>query len=462
MDALTLARWQFAITTVYHFFFVPVTLGLSIAVAIMQTAYYRTGKDVYRKMTKFWGKLFLINFAIGVVTGIVLEFQFGMNWSNYSKFMGDIFGAPLAIEALLAFFMESTFLGIWIFGWDKLSKKVHLASIWLVAIGSNLSAIWILAANSFMQQPVGYVIRNGRAEMVDFFALIANGHLWVQFPHVFFSAVATSGFLILAISAYHLFRKNKNEMFIKSFKFGAGYAFIGSLLVILVGHTQAQYMVKVQPMKMAAAEALWETENPAAMSLFTFGDEKNRRDVWAIRVPGLLSFLAYNKFEGELKGIKNLQQEAEQKYGPGNYIPPVAVSYWTFRIMVGAGFLMLFISIINLIKAFKEKYELKPFWYKVTFWGMLLPVIANTTGWLFTEIARQPWTVFGLIRTEESVSPNVSTSSVLFSLIAYTLIYSILMIIMISLMIKYAKRTPEEIEKDEPESEIPNSVLNKI
>lgn len=462
MDALTFSRWQFAITTVYHFFFVPVTLGLSIAVAIMQTAYYRTGKDVYRKMTKFWGKLFLINFAIGVVTGIVLEFQFGMNWSNYSRFMGDIFGAPLAIEALLAFFMESTFLGIWIFGWDKLSKKVHLASIWLVAIGSNLSAIWILAANSFMQQPVGYVIRNGRAEMVDFFALIANGHLWVQFPHVFFSAVATSGFLILAISAYHLFRKNKNEMFIKSFKFGAGYAFFGSLLVILVGHTQAQYMVKVQPMKMAAAEALWETENPAAMSLFTFGDEKNRRDVWAIRVPGLLSFLAYNKFEGELKGIKNLQQEAEQKYGPGNYVPPVAVSYWTFRIMVGAGFLMLFISIINLIKAFKEKYELKPFWYKVTFWGMLLPVIANTTGWLFTEIARQPWTVFGLIKTEESVSPNVSTGSVLFSLIAYTLIYAILMIIMISLMIKYAKRTPEEIEKDEPESEIPNSVLNKI
>ncbi len=462
MDALTLARWQFAITTVYHFFFVPVTLGLSIAVALMQTAYYRTGKDVYRKMTKFWGKLFLINFAIGVVTGIVLEFQFGMNWSNYSRFMGDIFGAPLAIEALLAFFMESTFIGIWIFGWDKISKKFHLASIWLVAIGSNLSAIWILAANSFMQQPVGYAIRNGRAEMVDFFALITNGHLWVQFPHVFFSAIATSGFLILAISAYHLFRKNKNEMFLKSFKFGAGYAFIGTFLVILVGHTQAQYMVKIQPMKMASAEALWESENPAAMSLFTFGDEKNRRDVWAIKVPGLLSFLAYNKFEGEVKGINNLQKEAEQKYGPGDYVPPVAVSYWSFRIMVGAGFFMLLISIINLVKAFKEKYDFHPFWYKVTFWSLLLPVIANTTGWLFTEIARQPWTVFGLIRTEESVSPNVSTGSVLFSVIAYTLIYAILMIIMISLMIKYAKRKPEEIEEDDAESDIPNSVLNKI
>jgi cytochrome d ubiquinol oxidase subunit I len=462
MNALTLARWQFAITTVYHFFFVPITLGLSIAVAIMQTAYHRTGKEVYRKMTKFWGKLFLINFAIGVVTGIVLEFQFGMNWSNYSRFMGDIFGAPLAIEALLAFFMESTFLGVWIFGWDRIPKKLHLASIWLVAIGSNLSAIWILAANSFMQQPVGYAIRNGRAEMVDFFALITNGHLWVQFPHVFFGAMATTGFLILAISAYHLFKKEKHETFIKSFKFGAVYAVIGTLLVILVGHTQAQYMIKVQPMKMAAAEALWESENPAAMSLFTFGDEKNRRDVWAIKAPGLLSFLAYNKFDGEVKGIKNLQAEAEAKYGPGDYVPPVAVSYWTFRIMVGAGFLMLLISVINLVKAFKEKFEFRPLWYKVTFWSFLLPVIANTTGWIFTEIARQPWTVFGLFRTEQSVSPNVSTGSVLFSLIAYTLIYAILMIIMIGLMIKYGKRSPDEIEKEETLSEIPNSVVNNL
>jgi cytochrome d ubiquinol oxidase subunit I len=221
-------------------------------------------------------------------------------------------------------------------------------------------------------------------------------------------------------------------------------------------------MVKVQPMKMAVAEALWESENPAAMSLFTFGDEKNRRDVWAIKVPGLLSFLAYNKFDGEVKGIKNLQAEAEAKYGPGDYVPPVAVSYWTFRIMVGAGFLMLLISVINLVKAFKEKFEFRPLWYKVTFWSFLLPVIANTTGWIFTEIARQPWTVFGLIRTEQSVSPNVSTGSVLFSLIAYTLIYAILMIIMIGLMIKYGKRSPDEIEKEETLSEIPNSVVNNL
>lgn len=459
MDALTLARWQFAITTVYHFFFVPITLGLSIAVAIMQTAYYRTGNEAYKKMTKFWGKLFLINFAIGVVTGIVQEFQFGMNWSQYARFMGDIFGAPLAVEALLAFFMESTFLGIWIFGWERVSKKFHLASIWLVAIGSNLSAIWILAANSFMQQPVGYAIRNGRAEMTDFFAIITNGHLWVQFPHVFFGAVATAGFLILSVSVYQLVKKGKHEVFMKSFKFGAVYALVGSLFVILVGHNQAQYMIKIQPMKMAAAEALWESENPAAMSLFTFGDEKNRKDVFAIKIPGALSFLAYNKFDGEVKGIKNLQKKAEEKFGSGDYVPPVAVSYWTFRIMVGAGFLMLLIALLTTIQAFKSKFEFKPLWYKIVFWSMALPFIANTTGWIFTEIARQPWTVFGLFKTADSVSNTVSAGEVGFSLVAYTLIYAILMVIMIGLMMKFAKRNVDEIEAEE--KEVDNSVLSK-
>ncbi|MGQ9799296.1 MAG: cytochrome ubiquinol oxidase subunit I [Ignavibacterium sp.] len=459
MDVLTLARWQFAITTVFHFFFVPITLGLSIATAIMQTAYYRTGNEAYKKMTKFWGKLFLINFAMGVVAGIVQEFQFGMNWSQYSRFMGDIFGAPLAIEALLAFFMESTFLGIWIFGWEKLPKKMHLAAIWLVAIGSNLSAIWILTANSFMQQPVGYAIKNGRAEMTDFFALITNGHLWVQFPHVFFGAVATAGFLILAISAFQLVKKGKHEVFTKSFKFGAVYALIGSLFVIIVGHTQAQHMIKVQPMKMAAAEALWDSENPASMSLFTLVDEKNRKDVFAIKIPGALSFLAYNKFEGEVKGINNLQKEAEAKFGPGDYVPPVAISYWTFRTMVGAGFLMLIIALVTTVQAFKSKFEFKPLWYKIVFWSLFLPIIANTTGWLFTEIARQPWTVYGLFKTADSVSNTVSAGEVAFSLIAYTLIYTVLMVIMIGLMIKYSNRNVDDIEKEE--AEVDNSVLSK-
>ncbi|MEW5956814.1 MAG: cytochrome ubiquinol oxidase subunit I, partial [Chloroflexota bacterium] len=307
MDALILARWQFGITTVYHFFFVPLTLGLSIMVAMMQTMYYRTGDETYKKMTKFWGKLFLINFAMGVVTGIVQEFQFGMNWSEYSRFVGDIFGAPLAIEALLAFFMESTFLGLWVFGWDRLAKGVHLATIWLVAFGSNLSALWILIANSFMQEPVGYVLRHGRAEMADFWALLANAHVWVQFPHVFFAGLVTAGFFVLAISAYHLLRGGENrEVFRRSFNMAVVYAVIGTIAVMLVGHTQAQHMVQIQPMKMAAAEALWESQNPAPMSLFTIGNEPELKDVFAIKVPSLLSFLAYNRFSGEVQGIKNL------------------------------------------------------------------------------------------------------------------------------------------------------------
>lgn len=439
MDALILARWQFAITTVYHFFFVPLTLGLSILVAIMETIYVRTGNEQYKLMAKFWGKLFLINFAMGVVTGIVQEFQFGMNWSEYSRFVGDIFGAPLAIEALLAFFLESTFLGIWIFGWERLSKRLHAATIWVVAVGSNLSALWILIANSFMQQPVGYTLNNGRAEMTDFFALLTNGHVWVQFPHVFFAGVTTAGFFVLGISAYHLWKKGKDlEIFQKSFRMGTVYAVIGTVMVMLVGHTQAQYMIKIQPMKMAAAEALWNTEDPAAMSLFTVGDEKNRRDVFAIRIPSLLSVLAYNRLEGEVKGINDLQREYEETHGPGDYVPPVAISYWTFRIMVGAGVVMFLISLYALYRVLKNNLELKPLLLKGMIWSISLPYIANSTGWIFTEVARQPWVVFGVMRTEDAVSPAVSIGEVWFSLVAFTLLYGALMGATIYLLKKFA------------------------
>src|SRR5512135_2531697 len=345
MDPLGLARLQFAITTVYHFFFVPLTLGLSILVAIMETQYVRTGNEEYKRMTLFWGKLFLINFAMGVVTGIVQEFQFGMNWSEYSRFVGDIFGAPLAIEALLAFFLESTFLGVWIFGWDRLSKRAHLAAIWLVALGSNISALWILIANSFMQQPVGYVIRNGRAEMTDFLALVTNPNVWVQFPHVLLSGVTTAGFFVLGISAWHLIRKTDGEFFRRSFQVATVYAVIGAVLVTVDGHSQAQHMVQVQPMKIAAAEGLYKSEDPAPFSLITIGDLSGRREIFSIRLPALLSLLAYNQFLGEVKGIDNLQAEYQNQYGPGDYIPPVPIIYWTFRGMVGAGMLMALLAL---------------------------------------------------------------------------------------------------------------------
>jgi len=469
MDPLILARWQFAITTVYHFFFVPLTLGLAVLTAVMETIYVRTGDETWKRMTKFWGKLFLINFAMGVATGIVQEFQFGMNWSEYSRFVGDIFGAPLAIEALLAFFLESTFLGIWIFGWDKLSKRLHAATIWIVAIASNLSALWILIANSFMQEPVGYVVNKaaGRAEMVDFGALVANPHVWAQWPHVFFSGLTTAGFFMLGITAYRLFRnqepgtrslgagvkgqKTKNSQslvpnpqsafFRKSFQIAAIAAVIGSVMVILVGHSQAQHMVQAQPMKMAAAEALWDSESPASMSLFTIGDMTNRRDVFAIRIPALLSVLAYNRPSGEVKGINQLQAEYEQKYGADNYVPFVVLIYWSFRAMVGAGFLMAALAAYALYGVLRGKTA--PKWYLR--WAPLaiaLPYLANSTGWIMTEMGRQPWIVFGLMKTEAGVSTSVPAGMVLASVLLFTLLYGVLMVADVYLLAKYAKADP--------------------
>ena len=441
MDALTLARWQFGITTVYHFFFVPLTLGLVWVVAILNTAWVATGREVYRKLTKFWGKLFLINFAMGVATGIVQEFQFGMNWSEYSRFVGDVFGAPLAIEALLAFFLESTFLGLWIFGWDRLPKKVHCATIWVVAVGANVSALWILIANSFMQQPMGYVLRNGRAEMDSFWALVSNPHVVVQFPHVITGAMATAGFFMLGISAWQLRRANDEETqdaFRRSFRIGAVYGLVATVAVIVVGHTQAQYMMKVQPMKMAAAEALWDTADPAPMSLFTWGNEPQQRDVFAIKVPGLLSFLAYNRFSGEVRGIKDLQLAYELQYGPGDYAPPVKWTYWTFRLMVGAGLLMLVLGAWAVWAVVSERIGRSRLLLGLLVPAIALPYIGNSAGWIFTEIGRQPWIVFGLQKTADAVSPTVTAGEVLFSLVTFTLVYGALMVANVYLLRRVA------------------------
>lgn len=446
MDALMLARWQFGLTTVYHFFFVPITLGLSIFVAVLETMYVRTGNETYLRMTKFWGKLFLINFAIGVATGIVQEFQFGMNWAEYSRFMGDIFGAPLAIEALLAFFMESTFLGVWIFGWKKLSKGAHATTMWLVAIGSNLSAIWILAANSFMQNPVGYEMGQGRLLMNDFFALIGNRHLWVQFPHVFSGALASAGFLVVGISAYHLLKKSKDtEAYQKSMKYGMVFAFVGALLVGWVGHSQMQHVIEHQPMKAAAGEAHWNTERNCGLSLFDISDEDAGESVFSIKLPGMLSFLAYYDTNAEIKGINNLQKEYEDNYGPGDYVPSVFLSYWSFRAMVGAGSLMVLISLIGLFIAFKKNSQFSPLFTKILIFSIFLPLIGHSAGWLFAEWGRQPWVVFGLMKTEAGVSSAVSGGSVLFSLIGYIVIYLLLIIAEVGLFKKYAVAGVEAI-----------------
>ncbi len=442
MDALALARWQFGITTVYHYLFVPLTLGLVWVVAGLQTAWYATGEEVWRRLTRFWGKLFLINFAMGVATGIVQEFQFGMNWSEYSRFVGDVFGAPLAIEALLAFFLESTFLGLWIFGWDKLPKRVHLLSIWMVVLGSNVSAYFILVANSFMQQPLGYALREGRAEMTSFLALVTNPHVFVQFPHVMTGAFACAGFFVLAISAWQLLRAKdeaSRDAFRRSFRIGAVYALAASLAVIVVGHGQAQYMTRIQPMKMASAEALWDSADPAPMSLFTWGDEPGRRDVFALKVPGLLSFLAHNRFGGEVKGIKELEAEYAQRYGAGSYVPPIKWTYWSFRVMVGSGLLMLALAGWALVAVLRASFERSPRLLALLVPALALPYVANSSGWIFTEIGRVPWIVFGVMRIESSVSPAVSFAEVLCTLVGFTLLYAVLMAADVYLLAKYAR-----------------------
>jgi cytochrome d ubiquinol oxidase subunit I len=447
MDSVTLAQWQFAATCVYHFFFVPLTLGLSILVAIMETIYVRSGNKLYKKMAKFWGKLFLINFAMGVVTGIVMEFQFGMNWSEYSRFVGDIFGAPLAFEALIAFFLESTFLGVWIFGWEKLSKKAHLVAIWCVAVGSNISALWILIANSFMQQPVGYEIVNGRAMMTSFSELLLNKNVWLQFPHVFFSGLTTGAMFILGISAYHLVLGKNVEFFKKSIKLSSIAGLIAVFGVIGIGHAQAQHMVATQPMKMASAEALWHSEDPAPLSVVSIIDEKNMENTFSIRIPGALSFLSYNKFSGEVKGIHELQAEFEELYGPGNYVPPVTLNFWSFRIMVGSGFLMILIFGIYPFMSWRKKSIESCKILKFLPFAIALPYLANTTGWLLTELGRQPWVVYGLMKVKDAVSPSVSAGMVLTTLIIFVLLYGLLMVADVYLLVKYAKAGPDAVQQ---------------
>jgi cytochrome d ubiquinol oxidase subunit I len=439
MDPVTLSRWQFAITTIYHFFLVPLTLGLSILVAIFESRYVATGNEIYKRLAKFWGKIFLINFAAGVVTGIVQEFHFGLNWSGYARFMGDIFGAPLAIEALLAFYMESTFIGLWIFGWDKLPKKLHLAAAWLVAIGSNISALWILIANSFMQNPVGYAIENGRAVMTSFLALVTNPNLPYQYFHVLAAGITTAGFIVLGFSAWHLLKKTSNvEFFQRAFKWAAVYALIGAVMVGVVGDAHGKYLAKAQPMKICAAEAIWEDEQPADFVVVAIINERKQENSFEFRVPKALSFLLYNNFTGGVKGLKYWQNEAVKKYGPGNYIPPVTITFWAFRLMVGMGLLMGLLALLAVIRP-KVKFLAK----SKLFLKLLLPYLASTLGWILTEEARQPWIVYGLQKVQDAISPNVTTGDVLFSLILFVVLMGVLVALTGWLMVKSGMSEPQ-------------------
>jgi cytochrome d ubiquinol oxidase subunit I len=458
MDVLLLARLQFAITIIYHFFFVPLTLGLSLVVAILETIYVKTGNEKYKRLTKFWGKLLLINFAIGVVTGIVQEFQFGMSWSEYARFVGDIFGAPLAIEGLMAFFLESTFLGIWIFGWDKLSKGLHAACIWMVAIGSNLSALWILIANAFMQHPVGYAVVDGRAVLTDFSAVVFNQPIFSHFPHVISAGLVTAAFFMLAISSYHLLRHNETDLFRISFRMAAIIGVIGTIAVGIFGHTQGQELLETQPMKLASLEALYNTENPASLSVITLSNPSTGEVLIDLRIPTLLSFMEYNRFSGEIQGIYDLQKQYEQEYGPGNYLPPPLILYWSFRTMVGSGLLMILISLFALIVDLKKLYEKVPWFLKLLTFTVALPYLANTTGWILTEVGRFPWVVYRLVLLKNGVSKVVTSGMLVTSLIGFILVYGLLITATLYLMLKFSKAGPT-VASEAP-AEIAPSLVN--
>ena len=453
MNSLDLARWQFAITTVYHFLFVPITIGMAFLVAGLQTAWYRTSKLQYLRATKFFGKLFLINFAIGVVTGIVQEFQFGMNWSSYSRFVGDIFGAPLAMEGLLAFFLESTFLGLWIFGWDRLPKKMHLASIWLAATGTLLSAYFILAANAWMQHPVGYVLNaeKGRAELVDIKAVLTQKTALATFFHTIPSAAFTAGAFIAGISAYLIIKRKDIEMARSTFKMGAITMLISFVLVSVSGDLTARIMTEQQPMKMAAAEALYDTQASAPFSLLTIGTLDGSKSVFQIGVPSMLSFMSTGNFDGVVEGVNDLEAKYDEQFGAGDYTPNVPLAYWSFRLMIGFGAIGALFALLALWQMRKGGTPSGKWFAPAMISLPFLPLLANSFGWIFTETARQPWAVFGLIKTANGVSAVVSAGAVLFTMIVFTLLYGVLAFIEVGLTLKVIKNGPaEELDYEDP------------
>ncbi len=431
MDTLMLSRLQFAFATFIHFIFVPLTLGLSWIVAVMETKYVSTGDETYKKMAKFWGKLFLINFALGVVTGITLEFQFGTNWSRYSEYVGDIFGSLLAIEATAAFFLESTFIGVWVFGWDKLSKKMHCTAIWLVAIASNLSAIWIILANGFMQNPLGYVIQNGRAELSDFMAVITNGFAWSQFLHTVFGAYTLAGFFVMGVSAWHILRKQNIDFFTKSFRIGLAFGLIFSIVLALQGDLHGKQVAEIQPAKMAAMESHWDTMTDAPMYLFLIPDESGEKNAMElIGVPGALSFLATGSTSGQVVGLKDFAPEDR---------PPVLLTFLSFRLMVAIGTLLPILAIIAWFR--RNKLTDSPLLLRILVYAIPLPYIGLQAGWAVAEVGRQPWIVYGLMRTKDAVS-IIDASQVAVSLAAFVVLYLLLAALDIFLLAKYSRKGP--------------------
>ncbi|TCM50334.1 cytochrome ubiquinol oxidase subunit I [Kribbella sp. VKM Ac-2568] len=463
MDPTDLARIQFATTTIYHFVFVPVTIGLAFLVAILHTQWYRSGDPDHRRLTRFFGTLLLINIAVGVVTGLVQEFQFGMNWSAYSRFVGDVFGAPLAMEGLAAFFLESTFLGLWIFGWNVLPRRVHLATIWLVAIGASLSAAFIMAANSWMQHPVGYTTnaQTGRPELSSIGDLFTNPVFVWGYVHVILASLLTGAVLMLAVSAWQLRRREHGELFHSSVKLAIVVLVPVSILALGVGSHLGVVEAEYQPMKISAAEAQWETCQPCSFSLFQIGGGRNdETPTQLLEVPHLLSLLATGTWNGQVEGLNELQAADVQRYGDGNYVPNVFVQYWSMRVMAYLGSLIALLALWGAWLLYRRKLAVSRVFLFVATWSVLAPVLMNTAGWMLTENGRQPWIVQGLMKTADGVSTSVSTTELAISIGALVVVYVLIGIVYLFLMLRYARRGLElEHADDEPAGDPPTPAI---
>jgi cytochrome d ubiquinol oxidase subunit I len=437
-----LARWQFATTSIYHFLFVPVTIGLALLVAILQTAWHRGAGEDYRRLTRFFGTLLLINVAVGVVTGLVQEFEFGMNWSTYSHYVGGVFGAPLAMEGLAAFFLESTFLGLWLFGWGRLPPRVHLACIWLVAIGTMLSAMFIMVANSWMQHPVGYTLNgHGEPQLSNIAALFTNPTFLWGYVHVLLASLITGALVMLAVAAWHLRKQRESAAFHKAAQVSVAVLLPSIVLAIFVGSELGVVETKYQPMKIAAAEAQWESCKPCSFSLFQIGGGKNdKTPSQIIQIPNLLSVLATNSVHGGVTGLNQLQREYEAKYGPGNYVPDVFIQYWSMRVMAYLATLVLLLALWGGWLLHRGRFEGSRWFLRLAVLAVITPFLMNTAGWLLTESGRQPWIVQGLMKTAKANSPAVSASEIWISLIVFVAVYVALGAVEVALMLRYTRK----------------------
>ena len=451
MTNVDLARWQFAFVTINHFFFVPVTIGLAFLTALLQTAWFRSKRDEYLRLTRFFGVLLVINVAIGVVTGLVQEFQFGMNWSAYSRLVGNIFGAPLAMEGLAAFFLESTFLGLWLFGWDRLSRRVHLATIWLVALGTVLSAAFIMAANSWMQHPVGYVMVNGKPQLNDIWAVFTNQVFVWGYSKVLLASLVTGAGVMLAVSAWQLRHGSDREVFTRSARLALIVLVPAILFTMLVGDELGVIEAKYQPMKIAAAEAQWTTCQPCSFSLFQIGGgNQDQTPTQILSIPHLLSLLATNHWDGKVIGLNPLQSQYTSQFGPGYYVPNVFIQYWSMRVMAYAGVLVFLLGAYGLWLLRREKLATSRRFLWIAIWAAVLPFLMNTAGWLLTESGRQPWIVQGIMLTKNGISSSVSSTSIVISLVIFVLLYGVLATVNFLLMLKYSRQQlpPARAEAD--------------